>query len=120
MLSDLAALSQSGDMIAMMKTYTSPEELAETSPEKKAEMEHMLQTMAQNSDTRQIYGALGEAYLLLKNQTPEMNAAGDEATYQLIFPPSSLPAPMTDPPPRPITFQKINGKWYFKRDADGG
>jgi hypothetical protein len=115
MLTDLAALYQAGDMLTILRTYTSPEELAEMSPD----TEKTLQLVANNPDTLQIYHALGEAFALLKNQTPEMNVAGDEATYLLAIPPGSLPPGMTDEPPRPVTFQKINGKWYLKRESDG-
>ncbi len=118
-IAGIAALSQSGDMLAVMKTYTSPEELAQIPPEVMTQMERAVQIQAQNPDTQQIYRAMGEAFALLKDQIPEINAAGDEATYQLTVPAGTLPPGMTDPPPRPVTFQKIDGKWYLKRDAGG-
>jgi hypothetical protein len=51
-------------------------------------------------------------FVSIKSQTPQMNAAGDEATFQFTM----LPPPGMDAPPRvtPMVMVKINSKWYLK------
>jgi len=49
-----------------------------------------------------------ENYETLERQTPIFNAKGDEATYKWVAADGSWQ--------RPLTFIKINGKWYIKPD----
>ncbi len=56
---------------------------------------------------------MAATYQSLKGQTPEMNAAGNEATYQATLV-RMLPPASNDPTTIPITFIKIDGRWYLK------
>jgi hypothetical protein len=64
-----------------------------------------------------------KSYEALEGQAPSFNASHDEATYQYIMPPippQDSPTAASDPTPglpRPLTFIRINGKWYIKADA---
>ena len=52
------------------------------------------------------------AFESIKGQTPQMNAAGDEATFEFTM----IPPPGINAPPKvdPMVMVKVNGKWYLK------
>jgi hypothetical protein len=115
-LPDIARLLRDGDFDTLMKTYMTPDKLASMSPQDQQRMTMMSQ-MAQNPQVKPMFDAMADAIEGLKDQTPTMNDAGDEATYQL-SPPEGMAPPNT--PPQPVTFVKINGQWYIKNDPGGG
>jgi len=118
-IDDMTTMMQSGDMVGMMKKYMSPERLAQIPPEQLAQMEQVMQQQAQSPQMQQMFQAMSQSFAALKDQTPEMNAAGDQATYQMAIPASILPPGMAAPPPRPVTFQKVDGQWYINGPAGG-
>lgn len=118
-IDDMASMMQSGDMVALMKKYMLPEQLAKIPPEQMAQMEQMVKQQAAVPQVQQMLQGMSQAVSALKDQAPEMNAAGDQATYQMSMPASALPPGMTPPPPRPMTFQKVDGQWYIQGGPGG-
>lgn len=110
---DIVAMMREGDLAKFYETYCPPEKFslgmlqvaqrnqenqaAETDPQ-------MLQII------REIRDLSAKSYEALEEQTPALNVAGDEATFQ--YTPYGTPG-FPPPEPRPLVFIKINGKWYF-------
>jgi hypothetical protein len=65
-------------------------------------------------EAQQVMQGLAQMFQSMKDQTPEINATGDQVTYQMTPPASMLPPGMATPPSRPMTFEKIDGRWYIK------
>jgi hypothetical protein len=87
-------------------------------PEALAQMQ---QQMA-SSQGQQMIQMMSSMIQSLKGQTPEMNAAGDQATYQMqMTPPPGMLPPGVNVPQRtiPMTFVKEDGKWYIKSNQGG-
>ncbi len=118
-IDDMATMMQNGDMIAMMKKYMPPDELAQIPPEQMAQMEQMMQQQAAVPQLQQMLQSMSQSLSALKDQTPEMNAAGDQATYQMAMPAGILPPGANIPPTRPVTFKKIDGQWYIQNGPGG-
>ncbi len=118
-IDDISTMMQSGDMLGVMKKYMPPDQLAQIPPEQMAQMEQIMQQQAAVPQLQQMMQGMSQALGDLKNQTPEMNATGDKATYQLTMPAGALPPGVNLPPTQPVTFQKINGQWYIQNGPGG-
>jgi hypothetical protein len=112
---DVARLFRAGDFDTLAKTYMPPDKYASMTPQQKAQVAMMAQ-MAQNPQAAPMFAAMADSIESLKDQTPTYNDAKDEATYMLAPPAGLAPA---GTPPQPVTFVKIDGKWYMK-DGPGG
>jgi len=110
-IDDIISLLQSGNMMALFEKYATPEDQAKMPPEEKAQMEQMMsQPGAQMMIQMMVSGIQS-----IKDQTPQMNAAGDEATYQMTMsPPAGMGPAGRAPQTEPMTFVKVDGKWYIK------
>ncbi len=109
---DIVRLVQANDTITLWQTYMLPEKLT---PEVLQELQDSI-TREQNAtpQMKALYQRIREgsiqAFEDLETQTPTMNEAGDEATYNFTLPsPGGGPGTVV-----PRTFIKLNGKWYFK------
>ena len=116
-IDDIAGLLQAGDLTGAFEKYTPPEELANMAPKKKAVLEQLTSRQATADPetqraTQTIISTMATLYQSLKGLKPELNAAGDEATYHPPLPPGIVLAPGAAS--RPVTFVKIDGKWYVK------
>jgi hypothetical protein len=117
---DIARLLRSGEQVAFLQTYFSPEQLNQLDPQfierlqKKQQQEQA--DFAQHPEDRRVQedhqilqqeceGA-AEIYEAIEDQTPALNDTGDEATYN-----TSMGGTMAL---TTIVFVKINGKWYVK------
>ncbi len=119
-IADIVRLYRAGDFMEVYQTYTTPDKLDPESIQKVQEslqkLQHdqqetknpqLAQALAQN--LQQIYESSAQLYEALENQTPTFNTTGDEATYMMTK--DSFDGTQTA---TPITFIKINGKWYLK------
>jgi len=113
-IDDMATMLQAGDMPGLLEKYTSPEQMAKVSPEQKAVMAQRIQQQMTDPHVQQMQQSVAQILWSFKSQTPEMNATGDEATYQMT--PTADMAPPGEPLPAsvPMTFIKIDGRWYLK------
>ena len=83
---------------------------AKMRPEAKAAMQQQMSS----PEAQQMLQGMAQMFQSMKDQTPDINATGDQATYQMTPPAGMLPPGMPTPPPRPMTFVKIDGRWYIK------
>ncbi len=113
---DMVDLVQAGDVVAFFDKYTPPEELAQMTPEAKAQMVQNAQQWMTDSATEPFARALLLGWQSLQNQAPVLNAARDEASYQMKLPAIIDPSRGLDIPAmtRPMVFEKIDGHWYVK------
>ncbi len=117
-IDDIAMIIQGGNIMALFEKYATPEEQAKMSPEEKAQMEQASAQMMSQPEGQQMIQVMVTALQSLKDQSPEMNAAGDEATYQMTMtPPDGNNA---NPRTRAMTFINIDGKWYIKMAFKSG
>jgi hypothetical protein len=117
-IDDVTSLMQAGDFVGLFEKYAAPEDVAKMSPQDKAEMEQGMQQAMANPQAQQMMQAETRMFQSLKDQTPQMNATGDQATYQMTPTADMLPPGMALPPSEPMTFEKIDGRWYIK-NGDG-
>lgn len=115
-INEMKSLLQMGDFATLLERYTPPNSLAKLPPELTAQVKDALQ----NPQMQQEMQMLAKAMQSLQGQTPEFNAAGDRATYQISLPPELLPPGVTAAPKVPITFVKIAGHWYAGGDSGLG
>jgi len=118
-IDDMAAMMRSGDMIGIALKYTPPDgRPSGIPPGKEAQAQAMQQvTQQMQADPRMqpIFEAQAQAMESIKDQQPVLNAAGDEATYQVSMPALTLPNGMSVPArTEPAIFIKIDGQWYIK------
>ncbi len=112
-LDDMANIIQSGNIMALFDKYASPDDQAKMSPEERASLERQSSQMFSQPEGQQMLNVMATALQSLKDQAPELNATGDEATYQMTMtPPPSVGGGTTRT--RPMTFVKVDGKWYIK------
>jgi hypothetical protein len=105
---DVARLYRAGDQVKIYLTYTRPDQI---------DSQIMQQIQTQQAQTNnfqdQPWDEISEdeaaSFDEIEDQTPILNAAGDEATYMLRRTDAAVP-PGTR---MPMTMIKINGKWYF-------
>jgi len=118
---DIATMIQAGDFEGVSEKYATPTALAKIEQipqERQAAKKQAMQQMMSSPQGQQMKQVMTQKFQSLKNQTPEMNASGDEATYQLKATADLLPPGTAIPPPRPIGFVKIDGRWYAKNSDD--
>jgi hypothetical protein len=113
---DIARLVRTGALADWYRTYRPPAEYDADFFRTEQELQDQFARDAETgaNESLQAYGAaFANAIEDLETQTPVYNAAGDEATFQLDFNVNEPDSP--DPAgPRPVTFQKIGGKWYIE------
>ncbi len=114
-ITDIARLMKAGEGAKMTKTYMPPPMLKQMPPSALSDLRlSMLQTdQKMGFQVRDTLKELLElfnarAFAAMADQTPTYNAAGDEATYTLIWPMEG------GEKTQPVIFVKINGLWYFK------
>ncbi len=114
-IDDITTMLQAGNFMSLFDKYASPDDKAKMSPEEKAQMEQEMSQMATDPEAQMMLQMMTAGFQSIKDQVPQMNAAGDEATYQMSI---NLPAGMGPPgggaQTEPMTFQKVDGKWYIK------
>jgi hypothetical protein len=112
-LPDIVRLLREGDRVGAYKTYCPPDEL---NPRDIQQMQELLMqslaAAAQDPGLQQLMQKNQDEFSLafeaLEDQTPTYNDAGDEATYKFANPSEGE---------EPLTFVKIDGKWYIKQIA---
>ena len=118
-IDDMVSLMQAGDLLTAMEKYMPPDELAKIPPEEKAMMEQQMQQAMAQPRMQQMMQSWSQGLQSLKDQTPQINATNDEATYQMTPPAGMIPPGANAPPTIPMVFQKIDGRWYVK-PGNGG
>ncbi len=113
-IDDIASMMQAGDLVGLFEKYASPEDQAKMTPQDKAEMEQGMQQAMADPQAQQMIQGMTRMFQSLKDQTPQMNATGDQATYQMTPTADMLQPGMALPPSQPMTFEKIDGRWYIK------
>jgi RNA polymerase sigma factor (sigma-70 family) len=118
MIDDMAAMVRSGDLSGMELKYTPPAERPSGIPPGREALAQAVQQeqQARQADPRMqpIFEAQAQAMESLKGQQPVMNAAGDQATYQMAVSAITFPDGTSYPAHTgPAVFIKINGKWYI-------
>ncbi len=114
-LEDGADLILAGDNVTFAEKYMPPLLLIMVSAQDWAELIQQDQKDKVNPRERQFAEEAAQAYRSLESQTPEMNAAGDEATYRLTPLPNPRDPRSADAPPTdPVIFKKMAGKWYLE------
>ena len=109
---DIISLLRSSEILAFYEKYTSPADQAKWSAAQRAEYARVDAMVKANPSADGRTESLIGGFESMKNQTPQMNAAGDEATFQFIMqPPPGMNAP---PKVAPMVMVKIDGKWYLK------
>jgi len=116
-INDMGSMIQSGDFIALMENYLPPQQMAALTPEQKTFMESQIQQQIQTPQGQQQVKLMTQMVQALPGLTPTINSAGDHATYQVPTPAGAAPAGTPLPPTIPITFVKVDGRWYF---SNGG
>ncbi len=114
---DIARLYRAGDMAELYRIYTEPAQfdpvhLQELQTSQNRTADKIVTPSIQSRET----GA--QAYERLETQTPTFNTSGDEATYMLPAPKLSNEGIAVGETQIPLTFIKIDGKWYVKRFGD--
>ncbi len=107
---DLVRRLRTGDRVDAFKAYTPPNEYDDRRIQQMQGLElQALGVAAEDSAFHQIYQKnlddVTRAFTALEDQTPTLNASGDEATYELSLPGRGK---------TPLTFVNISGKWYIK------
>jgi hypothetical protein len=112
-IDDIVSLSQANDQMTLFNDYLSPADKAKMTPAEVDRIKYWADEAKTDSIAQQSLRNTAMMYQSLKGQTPEMNAAGDEATYHatpiLMHPPDG-----NEPTTIPITFVKIDGRWYIQ------
>ncbi len=105
-MDEIIAVLQTGDGVTAFERFMSPEVLANLTPEAKARFEQQILAQLATPKGQEGMQQMIEVLQGMKTQAPELNGAGDRATY-----PIPDPSGIHSFPPQ-IEFQKINGKWY--------
>ena len=111
-LPDFVSLIRKEGWMSAYLSYMAPARLAAIPPDAK---DNLLESAARYLLTpagQQVAAATAQQYEDLEVQTPTLNETGDEATYFI----QPLPPSPAEPAgsARPITFVRIDGKWYLK------
>ena len=108
-VTDMIRLLQNQDFMTLFETYAPPDEVAQMPPEAKAQMAAIMQGPQIQQQMQLMIAALQS----IQGTTPVYNAAGDTATYT---PTVDLTGNMSNKSgtPRPMTFVKVNDRWYLK------
>jgi hypothetical protein len=114
-LNDMASMLQAGDMAGLMEKYMPPQEQARMTPEMKAQMQQAMQS----PQMQQQLQMMAQALQSLQGQTPTFNDAGDTATYQMTPPAGMIPPGVNAPATIPVTFIKVDGRWYAGNNGGG-
>ncbi len=109
---DIIRLLRSSEILEMYEKYTAPEDKAKWAPGQQAEYAREDAMVKANPSGGGQMESMISGFESIKGQTPQMNAAGDEATF--VF--TMQPPPGMGVPPRvtPMVMVKVNGKWYLK------
>ncbi len=110
-LPDMARLLRAGGWWALIQTYSTPEVLAKMDlnqykKDQDAELAAMPELIKYNDARAQVFDSL-------KDQTPILNAAGDEARYFYKLPPINDKVDDPKDAPQLLLMHKVNGKWYL-------
>jgi hypothetical protein len=118
-IDDITTMLQSGNISGLIDNYAPPQVLAQMPPEAKAQMEAYMS----DPKAQQQIQMMAQVFQGLHSVAPTMNDAGDRATYQ-VPPPAgmaeALPQGANLPPTIPITFMKVDGRWYISDGPGGG
>ncbi len=113
-LNDITDLLNAGDVYGAMMRYLPPDMITQMTdhlPEsERGNMQQMIQQEMSQPEAQQGIQMMVQVVDSMKTMTPEVNAAGDKATYQISDPTGQ------DPKSVPFSFQKIDGKWYVSPD----
>ena len=118
---DIGRLRRAGDEEGIFLAYydkekLSPEELADQLESAKASSEANKATIRDDPDAAKYVYAFAQLLENLNSETPVINTAGDEATYQSTLPVGELTKgyPDQEGVQYKVIFVKINGHWYQK------
>jgi hypothetical protein len=113
-IDDIVSLLQAGDLYTAMMRYLPPDQLAQIPDAEKANMQDQIQNQMSQPGAQQGIQMFIQVFQSMKSSAPTMNAAGDKATYQVSDPTGQSPDTV------PMSFEKIDGKWYFNTDSMRG
>jgi len=118
-IDDMATMMRSGDVIGVQTKYLPPDQRPSTVPPGKEAQtqltQQVMQQMRADPQMQPLFEAQAQALESIKDQQPVLNAAGDEATYQVSMPALTLANGMSVPARTgPMVFQKKDGQWYIK------
>jgi len=113
-IDDIVDLMQSGDLYTAMMRYLPPDMLAQIPEEEKAVMQSQLQSQMAQPQAQQGIQMFIQVFQSMKTMSPTVNGSGNLATYQ-ISDPSGRSAQT-----HPMSFVKIEGKWYVSPDTVNG
>jgi hypothetical protein len=122
-ISNLVRLIRDGEWATFRETYDSPNFNRDSNVSlelRESQVGFETADPQEKKVMQQGFDVMALSYEALETQTPIFNAAGDEATYQYA-PPMYSEDPVTKLSISvqgdtfwPITFIKINGRWYIK------
>lgn len=117
-LTDITDLLAAGDLYGAMMRYLPPDmitQMMDRLPEsERANFQQMVQQQMSDPEAQQGIQMMVQVVDSMKTMAPEMNAAGDKATYQISDPSGQ------DTKVVPFSFQKIDGKWYVSPEMMKG
>ncbi len=117
-LSDISDMLNAGDVYGAVMRYLPPEmitQMTDSLPEsERANLQGMIQQQMSQPGAQQGIQMMVQVVDSMKTMTPEINATGDKATYQISDPTGR------DTKTEPFTLQKIDGKWYVSPDMMKG
>ncbi|HTB63695.1 MAG TPA: sigma-70 family RNA polymerase sigma factor [Opitutales bacterium] len=109
---DIISLLRSSEILIFYEKYTSPGDKANWTAGPPDAYVREDAAVKANPSGGGMTESMISGFESMKGQTPQMNAAGDEATFQFTM----QPPPGMDAPPRvtPMVMVKVDGKWYLK------
>jgi len=109
---DIISLLRASEILIFYEKYTPPADEAKWPASHRNEYAREDAMVKANPSGGGQMESMISGFESMKGQTPQMNAAGDEATFQFTM----QPPPGMDAPPRvtPMVMVKIDGKWYLK------
>jgi hypothetical protein len=113
-IDDIVDLLQAGDIYTAMMRYVPPDMLAQIPEEEKAMMQSQIQSQMAQPQAQQGIQMFIQVFQSMKTMSPTINGSGNLATYQ-ISDPSGRSAQT-----HPMSFVKIEGKWYVSPDTMNG
>jgi len=107
---DIISIQSSGDLLYLFEKYTPPAKLAQMTPEQRLAEEQQRRDIMADPDGQERTRRVARMYLSMQGQTPEMNEAGDVATYyQDVSEGPGMPTRRA----KLMSLVKIDGKWYI-------
>ncbi len=112
-ISSLARMQRENDQVGFYKATNPPDKIDPNMVDSLQYGQNLTRSYGYVQEYVDAWEHAAESYEALENQIPTFNAAGDEATYTFTY----QNANGTTAKPRPMTFVKIDGKWYTKEGS---